>query len=626
MLRSRRVRIHHREQTSVLRIRSRFTKSSESKGRRIPPLRRLAIAALGLGALLALALAIPALGSGGTSLSFQECFNANGGGCASSSNAGLGNADAIALSPDGKSVYVASQSDDGVVRFDRDTSTGALTYEGCFTSDSSGCAVDNLPSMVDAQGVAVSPDGKSVYVTSFSEGSVDHFERNTTSGELTYKDCVSSRSFGCGSGDEVPGLSGAWGIAVSPDGKDVYVAAEEREAIVSFARNETTGSLTDEGCLSVHNVGCGAGNGAAPGVVGATDVAVSPDGNDVYVAGGIPGESGWLSTFKRSTGGALTYEGCATSTSSGCAAANEPGMVSARGVAISPDGKSVYVASETSNAVARFSRNMTSGALSYDDCLTSESSGCATNSVTGLKGAFGLAVSPDGASVYVTSLGHDDALVRLERNTTSGALSFGECFTHQVASETPCGAIHVRSSLPGLAGAERVAASPDGQNVYVAALGESAVAVFGSAAGEVTRHVLSVAKSGTGAGTVTSSPTGIECGPVCAHTYTDGTKVTLTAAPEAGSTFTGWSGAGCGGTGACEVTISADVTVTAGFAAASGGGGGPAPGGGGTTPPPGGSPPPKKALKCPKGSKKKKVKGRTKCVKSRHKAGGSHPR
>ncbi len=587
---------------------------------------RLAVAGLALGVLVLLAEAIPALGAGGTPLSFQECFNGNGGGCASNSNAGLGNADAIALSPDGKSVYVASQSDDGVVRFDRDTSTGALTYEGCFTSDSSGCAVDNLPSMVNAQGVAVSPDGKSVYVTSFSEGSVDHFERNTTSGELTYKDCVSSRNFGCESGDNVPGLSGAWGIAVSPDGKDVYVAAEEREAIVSFARNETTGTLTDEGCLSVNEVGCGAGNKAAPGAIGATDVAVSPDGNDVYLAGGVPGVGGWLSTFKRSTGGALSYEGCATSASSGCAATNEPGMVNTRGVAVSPDGKSVYVAAETSNAVARFSRNTTSGALSYDDCLTSESSGCATNSVTGLKGAFGLAVSPDGESVYVTSLGHDNALVRLERDTTGGALSVGECFTHQTEAEVDCGAIHVQSGLAGLAGAERVATSPDGKNVYVAALSESAVAVFGLASGGGSRHTLIVDKAGAGSGTVTSSPTGIECGSTCSHTYPDGTKVTLGAAAASGSGFSGWSGGGCGGTGPCELTIDADTTVTATFAAS-------APGGEGNTGPQqsgdGNGPtavpaPQKKSPKCKKGFKKKKVHGKDKCVKVKHKKGKHH--
>jgi DNA-binding beta-propeller fold protein YncE len=447
---------------------------------------------LALAALILLVVAIPALGSGGAALTYQECFNANGGGCASISNPGLGDADAIAVSPDGKSVYVASDSDSAIVRFDRDASTGALTYEGCLTSAASGCAVNNLPSMVNAQGVAVSPDGKSVYVTSSSEGSVDHFERNPESGALTYEDCVSSRSSGCGSGDDAAGLSGAWGVTVSPDGKDVYVAANTSEAIVSFARNETTGTLTDEGCLAVHNVGCLPGNEGAPGVIGATDVTVSPDGENVYVAGGVPGLVGTLSTFDRSKSGVLSYKGCATSSASGCAATSEPGMVNARGVAVSPDGKSVYVAAESSaGAVAGFDRNTTGGALTYEGCLTSAATGCATSSVAGLSGASGVAVSPDGKSVYVASLSHGNALVRLERDTTSGALSPSECFTHDLAVETACGIFHVQSSLAGLNGAERVATSPDGKNVYVAALSESAVAVFG----------LSGDGSGTGTGT-----------------------------------------------------------------------------------------------------------------------------
>src|SRR2546426_394120 len=68
----------------------------------------------------------------------------------------------------------------------------------------------------------------------------------------------------------------------------------------------------------------------------------------------------------------------------------------------------------------------------------------------------------------------------------------------------------------------------------------------------------------TGSGTVTSNPGGIDCGSDCTESYTPGTAVTLTAAPSAGSTFGGWSGA-CTGTGACAVTLSADTTVTASF-------------------------------------------------------------
>src|SRR5262245_1785599 len=76
---------------------------------------------------------------------------------------------------------------------------------------------------------------------------------------------------------------------------------------------------------------------------------------------------------------------------------------------------------------------------------------------------------------------------------------------------------------------------------------------------------LIVTKSGAGTGTVTSSSTGINCGTACAGSYATGTQVTLTATPAAGSTFTGWSGGGCTGTGTCVVTMTADTTVTAGF-------------------------------------------------------------
>jgi hypothetical protein len=71
-----------------------------------------------------------------------------------------------------------------------------------------------------------------------------------------------------------------------------------------------------------------------------------------------------------------------------------------------------------------------------------------------------------------------------------------------------------------------------------------------------------VVKAGSGIGTVTSSPAGIDCGGDCEQAYTEGQTITLSAAAEPGSIFSGWSGGGCSGTGACEVTASAEVTVT----------------------------------------------------------------
>lgn len=153
--------------------------------------------------------------------------------------------------------------------------------------------------------------------------------------------------------------------------------------------------------------------------------------------------------------------------------------------------------------------------------------------------------------------------------------------------------------------------------------------------------VLTVSKTGSGAGTVFStSSSGIFCGSECTRAFEAGTTVTLVATPFSGSTFAGWSGGGCSGTGSCQVTMNADTIVTASFMTESppgdeeGGGeeeegGGQT--GGGETPsiPPASAgpslpspsqpgttrPKTKKSLKCRKGFSKRKVHGKLKCVK-----------
>jgi endo-1,4-beta-xylanase len=85
-----------------------------------------------------------------------------------------------------------------------------------------------------------------------------------------------------------------------------------------------------------------------------------------------------------------------------------------------------------------------------------------------------------------------------------------------------------------------------------------------------TSYALTVSKSGTGSGTVTSSTGGVNCGSTCSATYASGTTVTLTAAAATGSTFGGWSGA-CTGTGACTLSMTAARTVTAAFHSSGGG-------------------------------------------------------
>ena len=74
-------------------------------------------------------------------------------------------------------------------------------------------------------------------------------------------------------------------------------------------------------------------------------------------------------------------------------------------------------------------------------------------------------------------------------------------------------------------------------------------------------QTLTIATVGSGAGQITCN------GAPCVASYPEGTVLTLSASPDAGSSFAGWSGAGCSGTGNCEITLGADTQLTASFQA-----------------------------------------------------------
>jgi hypothetical protein len=94
-----------------------------------------------------------------------------------------------------------------------------------------------------------------------------------------------------------------------------------------------------------------------------------------------------------------------------------------------------------------------------------------------------------------------------------------------------------------------------------------------------TPATVTITLGGAGRGTVTSSPAGITCSnatgapaSTCSAQFSG--QVTLTAAPETGSTFTGWSGdaSGCGSNTGCTITVSTATNITATFDAPTGGG------------------------------------------------------
>jgi DNA-binding beta-propeller fold protein YncE len=372
----------------------------------------------------------------------------------------------VATSPDGKSVYVTSYGSDTVLHYFRGPD-GTLAYDGCVgNSGAEGCADLEGDPMTDPTGVAVSPDGKSVYVVAADSRSILRFDRLAPDGQIVFAACLSD--FGPAPCDAlgVGPLRGATDVTVSPDGRSVYVTGSGNDTVSHFFR-DGEGRISYDGC-----VGNRSGNGCEDVPFEPLDsprsVAVSPDGKSVYVAS-VGSDS--VSHFFRAPQGQITFDGCVTdSGTENCAVA--AGVAEASDVAVSPDGKSVYATGLGSNAVVHFTRLAPDGQIVRKGCL----SGSATDGCDDLPGKpidspVDIAIAPDGTTAYVASL-YRQVIARLALRPADGTPSFAGC----VATTNDSGCATVQSAVPFAA--QSLAISPDQRSLYAAVPTMNALARF----------------------------------------------------------------------------------------------------------------------------------------------------
>ena len=387
--------------------------------------------------------------------------------------------EAIAVSSDGRNVYVASANSNAIAVFRRNPSTGALTQAagtaGCVAvGGANGCA--RGVALEHPNSVAVSADGRNVYATAYNSNSVVTFRRNASTGALTETGCVAAvTTKGCTTGRA---LGGPDVVAVSRDGRNVYVGAFKGSAVAVFSRSASSGALVQlfgaGGCIAVGRAG-GCASGIA--MLAPEGLAVSGDGKNVYVA--APGSNALDVLARNSSTGALTQatggSGCFTNSPvTGCSAGRQLGGADA--VVVSPDDKSVYVTSVLTNSVSNFARTTSNGHLTQPTGTT----GCAIYVLAvactlgrTLQGPEGLAVSPDDASVYTMSFTSGSIDVFDRTASTSGLLEKPRrpgCLVSRPKPDCTLG----RAML----GVSSVAVSPDGKNVYSAAFKSNAVDVF----------------------------------------------------------------------------------------------------------------------------------------------------
>ena len=150
-------------------------------------------AVLGLLSVVAVALALPAGAGAVGELSFDACFG-SGAGCTSVPGNPLQNARGVVVSRNGSVYTTGYESQDanylGFVSHFFTGAGGKLAYDGCVSNDGTGGRCADIPGsgtpLQDPSGLAVSPNGGSVYVSSLKSGTMSHFFADTTQGQLKW--------------------------------------------------------------------------------------------------------------------------------------------------------------------------------------------------------------------------------------------------------------------------------------------------------------------------------------------------------------------------------------------------------------------------------------------------------
>jgi DNA-binding beta-propeller fold protein YncE len=258
------------------------------------------------------------------------------------------------------------------------------------------------------------------------------------------------------------GLLGVTALAASPDGTSLYAAGQFSYAVATLAREPLTGAIRWTGCISDDGTdGTFGGDGRCrdgDGLRGPTDVDVSPDGRNVYVTD--PRASA-IATFSRDpVSGALTPVACIANALGDSRCSDAAAMRAPRQLALSPDGRFAYVAASSSNAIDVLARDPATGSLRQVSCVSDNGTDGTCVDGAALRGATSVAISPDGAYLYVAARA-SGALLVFARDAETGALRQVGCLLHAA----PTG---VCTPTDPLQGASAVAISADGGTVAVA--------------------------------------------------------------------------------------------------------------------------------------------------------------
>ncbi|OAB61253.1 hypothetical protein AY599_24015 [Leptolyngbya valderiana BDU 20041] len=367
----------------------------------------------------------------------------------------------------GGHVYVAAPNEPGIGVYALEEVVGAPTgdypvrFVEVLVSGEDG--VSQLNGISD---VLVSPDGRHVYASSALDSAVVAFERTPISGELTIQAIYRNNNGG------VSGLSGPRAMTMDSSGRFLYVAAENANSVVVFARQndsdaEGFGDLTWQ--ASVQN-----GTDGVQDMIAPVHLTLSPDDRHIYVA--APGSNA-VTVLRREVDenepdfGNLTWIQSRRNLTG-----NVVGLLGVSRVLVSPDGEFVYAAGTGNNAVVVFDR-ISSATDNAFGRLTFIEAAVDGNGFSGLAGASDLALLGANASLLAVTSPDTNTVALLGRDIATGSLGF----LGQISEgDVQAGPVVV----DGLVGANALFALPGESRLYAASSTPGAIVALDENGGQ----------------------------------------------------------------------------------------------------------------------------------------------